>query len=97
MATEVQGAIDALLVEDRRYEPEPAFQTQANWNDPAIYERAQKDPEGFWAEQAKGIDWISRTKRCSTGPCRTRTLSLRGPSGSSAASSTCRTTASIAM
>jgi acetyl-CoA synthetase len=52
------GAFDALLQEDRRYEPSPEFRAQANVNDPSIYERAAADPEAFWAEQAKNLDWI---------------------------------------
>ena len=52
------GQISALLREDRRYPPSPEFKAQANWNDPAIYERAEADPEGFWAEQAQGISWF---------------------------------------
>ena len=52
------GAIDALLQEDRRYPPSPEFVAQANWNDPKIYERAEADPEAFWAEQAQAIDWF---------------------------------------
>ncbi len=58
MAIEAQGTISALLQEDRRYEPAPEFVKQANWNDPSLYERANADPEGFWAEQAKSIDWF---------------------------------------
>src|SRR5215469_2940198 len=52
------GAIDALLQEDRRYPPSDAFKAQANWSDPAVYERAEADPEAFWAEQAAAIDWF---------------------------------------
>ena len=52
------GAFAALLQEDRRYPPSEEFRAQANWADPAIYERGEKDPEGFWAEQAKLIDWF---------------------------------------
>ncbi len=58
MATEVEGAIDALLQEDRRYEPSPEFIAQANVSDPSIYDRALQDPEGFWAEQAQNLEWI---------------------------------------
>jgi acetyl-CoA synthetase len=58
MTTEIQGAISALLREDRRYEPTPEFRAQANANDPAIYEQARRDPEGFWAEKANDLDWI---------------------------------------
>ncbi len=59
MSTELQGTIDALLQEDRRYEPSAEFHAQANVKDPAVYERAGRDPEGFWAEQARNIDWIT--------------------------------------
>jgi acetyl-CoA synthetase len=52
------GPIDAQLHEDRRYPPSPKFMAQANWTDPAIYDRAEADPEGFWAEQALRIDWF---------------------------------------
>jgi acetyl-CoA synthetase len=52
------GAIDALLQEDRRYPPSEEFKAQANWNDPKIYERAEADPDRFWEEQAKAIDWF---------------------------------------
>ena len=44
------GAFDALLHEERRYPPSAEFKAQANWNDPSIYDRAEADPEGFWAE-----------------------------------------------
>src|SRR5712691_2545916 len=59
MATEqIQSAISALLIEDRRYEPTAEFKAQANVADSAIYERARNDPEGFWAERASEVDWI---------------------------------------
>ncbi|GAB4246507.1 MAG: acetate--CoA ligase [Acidobacteriota bacterium] len=52
------GTIEALLKEERRFPPPEEFAAQANWNDPALYERAARDPEGFWAEMAQGIDWF---------------------------------------
>src|SRR5260370_1194638 len=52
------GPIDALPRGDRRYPPSAEFKAQANWNDPSIYQRADADPEAFWAEQAKAIDWF---------------------------------------
>ena len=59
MATEqVQSAISALLMEERRYPPSDEFKAQANVSDPGIYQRASQDPEAFWAEQATGLDWI---------------------------------------
>src|SRR5579871_4353982 len=30
---------------------------------PDVYARAQRDPIGFWAEQAKDIDWIEPAKK----------------------------------
>ena len=49
--------IDALLQEDRRFEPSAAFRAAAHANDPGIYERAAKDPEGFWAGFARELEW----------------------------------------
>src|SRR5690606_38955797 len=37
----------------------------------AMYERSMKDPEGFWAEQAKRIDWMkpyTKIKDTTFGP-----------------------------
>ncbi|MCC6176837.1 MAG: acetate--CoA ligase [Chloroflexi bacterium] len=53
-----QGAISALLQEERRYPPSESFRQQANVKDPAIYERAAADPEAYWAEKANELDWI---------------------------------------
>ncbi len=50
--------IEALLAEERAFEPTAALREQANINDPGVYERAQKDPEGFWAEAAGSLDWF---------------------------------------
>ena len=50
--------IEALLAEERAFEPTAALREQANINDPSVYERAQKDPEGFWAEAAGSLDWF---------------------------------------
>jgi acetyl-CoA synthetase len=51
--------MSALLDERRTFPPSEEFKQRANWNDPAIYDRAAKDPEGFWAEQAKNLDWFT--------------------------------------
>ncbi|HEU5209774.1 MAG TPA: acetate--CoA ligase [Longimicrobiales bacterium] len=53
-----ESALEALLQEHRRFEPGPEFRTAANANDPAIYERASADPEGFWAEWASKLEWF---------------------------------------
>jgi acetyl-CoA synthetase len=50
--------IDALLHESRTFPPPEDFARQANLSDPAIYERAANDPEGFWEEQAKELHWF---------------------------------------
>ena len=50
--------IDVLLEENRTFEPTAEFRRQANVSDPSIYEKAARDPEKFWAEQAKQLDWM---------------------------------------
>ena len=53
--TEGASAIDALLLEERRYPPPPEFAAQANAT-PAIYER---DFEEFWETEARErISWF---------------------------------------
>jgi acetyl-CoA synthetase len=62
MSEHTQGdasAIDALLQEDRRFEPSAAFRAAANVNDPAVYDRAAKDPEAFWADFARELEWAT--------------------------------------
>jgi len=58
--SETEATIDALLSENRVFEPADEFRAQALWNDPAVYERASADPEGFWAEQAESLDWVQK-------------------------------------
>ncbi|MGH9358367.1 MAG: acetate--CoA ligase, partial [Terriglobia bacterium] len=52
--------LEALLEEKRVYPPSEEFRKQANWRDASVYERARRDPEGFWAEEAERLDWIKR-------------------------------------
>src|SRR5690606_42148614 len=52
-----ETALEALLREDRRFEPGSECRAAANASDPAIYERASADPEAFWAEWAGKLDW----------------------------------------
>ena len=49
-----------LLQEDRTFAPPAAFRANANINDPGIYERAEKDPEAFWASFASELEWFTR-------------------------------------
>ena len=50
--------IDALLKEERRFPPSPAWRANANVTDPEVYKRAAVDPEAFWAEFARQLEWI---------------------------------------
>ncbi len=54
------SAIDALLHEARRFPPTEEFRRQANVNDPAIYEQANKDFEAFWARCAERLEWFQK-------------------------------------
>jgi acetyl-CoA synthetase len=53
-----EQTIEALLDETRRFQPPEGFSAAANASDPAIYERAARDPEGFWEEWARRLDWF---------------------------------------
>jgi acetyl-CoA synthetase len=57
MATD-ERALEALLDESREFEPTERFRSEANVSDPAIYERAAAEPEAFWAEWARRLDWF---------------------------------------
>jgi acetyl-CoA synthetase len=50
--------LEALLQEGRLFQPSADFRSQANARDESIYQRAENDLEGFWAEEAKRLDWI---------------------------------------
>ena len=57
MADEKNPQIDALLQENRKFEPPPAFVETAHARDPKIYEEAARDPEAFWAKFAAELEW----------------------------------------
>jgi acetyl-CoA synthetase len=50
--------IETLLDEQRSFPPPEAFRRAAHVQDTAVYARAQKDREGYWAEWARQLDWI---------------------------------------
>jgi len=56
--SDVEANIEGLLSEGRVFAPPPAFTERAVVNDPGVYERADADPEGFWAEQAARLTWF---------------------------------------
>ncbi|MDQ2680186.1 MAG: acetate--CoA ligase [Candidatus Eremiobacteraeota bacterium] len=49
-------AIEALAQEHRTFPPPPGFAAHANAK-PDIYEQAQRDPQAFWAEWARKLEW----------------------------------------
>lgn len=63
MAEVHDGTIEGLLSETRRYPPTPEFAARAVVNDPDVYERARRNPEGFWAEIARELDWAEPWQR----------------------------------
>jgi acetyl-CoA synthetase len=50
--------IAALLNEGREFPPSPEWKKSANIADPSVYGRAAADPESFWAEFAKELEWM---------------------------------------
>jgi acetyl-CoA synthetase len=50
------GTIDALLTESRKFPPPADFAANAAAKQ-ELYDRAKKDPEAFWAEMSKGVEW----------------------------------------
>ena len=59
MDKDVSGTFSALLQEDRRFPPPSQFADQANVGDVEVYARASRDPDAYWAEQAKQVDWFT--------------------------------------
>ena len=53
-------SIEALLSEERRFPPSAEFTAQANVSDPAIYEKADSDYEGFWEDWANELHWFKK-------------------------------------
>src|SRR3954469_912637 len=47
----------------RTYEPPEEFTAQANVNDASVYEEAEQDYEGFWAERAGELHWFEEWDR----------------------------------
>jgi acetyl-CoA synthetase len=64
--SDTQRNIDALLSEHRVFPPPPTFVERALVSDRTIYERAEADPEAFWAEQAERLTWFKRWDTVST-------------------------------
>jgi acetyl-CoA synthetase len=61
-ANDTSTDITSILRETRKFEPPAAFRQQAAVKSPAeyeaLYKRAADDPEGFWAECARELEWF---------------------------------------
>jgi acetyl-CoA synthetase len=55
----LMAELDDLLREDRVFPPSDSFKAQATVADPGIYDRAEQDPEGFWAAFASELEWFT--------------------------------------
>ena len=49
--------IDVLLQETRKFTPTAEFSRAANVPTRDVYDRAARDPEAFWAQQARELEW----------------------------------------
>src|SRR5579884_3684525 len=53
-----EAAIDVLLQEKREFLPSPEFVRQAVVSDASVYDRADRDLEGFWRDRTiEFLDW----------------------------------------
>src|SRR4051794_36492117 len=61
MATDDKTLEQALedMLDVESFDPPDEFRQQANVSDASIYESADADFEGFWAEQARALDWAT--------------------------------------
>ena len=57
------ATIDSLLREKERYPPPESFRKNARVRNDRLLRDAAKDPERFWGEQAKELDWITPWKK----------------------------------
>ncbi|PSO46304.1 MAG: acetate--CoA ligase [Actinobacteria bacterium QS_8_72_14] len=58
MSAEPEAAIENLYLEQRTFPPPSEFAAQANAADASIYQRAEADWQGWWAEQAGHLRWM---------------------------------------
>ena len=48
------------LLEQEVFPPPEEFRERAVYSDPSIYDEAEADPEGFWAQQAEELHWFRK-------------------------------------
>src|SRR5439155_5911883 len=67
MSSPSASNITSVLKETRTFPPPPAFAAAAHIKTMAeyqrLFQRAQDDPDGFWAEQAESLQWMKRWDR----------------------------------
>jgi acetyl-CoA synthetase len=51
------STFESHALETETYPPSEAFRAQANLNDPSIYWKAAEDPEQYWAQEARELQW----------------------------------------
>ena len=57
------NSIEALQHETRVFKPAKTFTERASAKDPSIYETAARDPENYWANWARELDWTKPWKK----------------------------------
>ncbi len=50
----------AGLLDVETFDPPAEFREHALLNDPAVYERAARDPQAWWVEQAERLHWFQK-------------------------------------
>src|SRR3954453_23524563 len=61
-STEDREDLEVLLRDEETFSPPEDFAKQANANDPAIYDEAEKDFEAWWESWAEKLDWFEPWK-----------------------------------
>src|SRR5215203_784253 len=51
------------LLEQETFPPPDDFRERAVVSDPSVYDAAEADPEGFWAQQAEELHWFRKWDR----------------------------------
>jgi len=55
--TDQHGTIDSHPLDTETYPPSAEFAAQASLNDSSVYWRAAEDPETYWAQEARKLQW----------------------------------------
>src|SRR4051794_24890787 len=56
---ELEKEIEKLL-DQEKFEPPEEFKEKALWNDPSIYDEANKDWKAWWEKQAEELHWFDK-------------------------------------